>query len=128
VSKVRSCSRRVHCSRRVQAVISSAAVPCGAARNLFASEGRGGVFRFGIRAAYDRHLSSTKRHSPPLPPKIFRLPWNVIENKGPKMRKMGQMRLPWNVYENKQLNCIYPGMLLINKVVSRISAHPQFRM
>jgi hypothetical protein len=32
---------------------------------------------------------------------IFGLPWNVVDNKGPKMRKMGQMRLPWNVYENK---------------------------
>jgi len=37
------------------------------------------------------------------------------------MRKMGQMRIPWNVYENKQLNLIYPGMLLINKAVSRFS-------
>jgi hypothetical protein len=45
---------------------------------------------------------------------FFGLPWNVIENKGPKMRKIGQMRLPWNVYENRRLNLIYPGMLLIN--------------
>ena len=31
----------------------------------------------------------------------FGASWNVVDNKGPKMRKMGQMRLPWNVYENK---------------------------
>ncbi len=33
--------------------------------------------------------------------KFFHLPWNVIDNKGPKMRKMGQMRLPRNVFENR---------------------------
>jgi hypothetical protein len=49
------------------------------------------------------------------------LPWNVVDNKGPKMRKMGRMRLPWNVYENRGLNDIYPGMLLINMVVSLFS-------
>jgi hypothetical protein len=38
------------------------------------------------------------------------------------MRKMGQTRLPWNVYENKQVNLIYPGMLLINKVVKPFGA------
>ena len=38
---------------------------------------------------------------------FFGLSWNVIDNKGPKMRRMGQMRLPWNVYENKTLNKIY---------------------
>ena len=45
---------------------------------------------------------------------FFALSWNVVDNKGPKMRKMGQMRIPWNVYENTQLNLTYPGMLLIN--------------
>ena len=54
----------------------------------------------------------------PSPPKFFGVPWNVIENKGSKMRKMGQMRIPWNVYENKRLNLSYPGMLLINMMVS----------
>jgi hypothetical protein len=34
------------------------------------------------------------------------------------MRKMGQMRLTWNVYENKRVNLLYPGMLLINILVS----------
>ena len=33
--------------------------------------------------------------------KIFRVPRNVIDNKGQKMRKMGQMRIPRNVYQNK---------------------------
>ena len=33
--------------------------------------------------------------------KIFRLLRNVIDNKGPKMRKVRQMRIPRNVYENK---------------------------
>jgi hypothetical protein len=50
---------------------------------------------------------------------LFGLPWNVVENKGPKMRKMGRMRLPWNVYENKWLKSFHPGMSLINKMVSR---------
>ena len=57
---------------------------------------------------------------PPFPHKnfnFFSLSWNVIDNKGSKMRKMGQMRLPWNVFENKKLNLIYPGILLINIVV-----------
>jgi hypothetical protein len=35
------------------------------------------------------------------PFKFFCAIWNVVENKGPKMRKMRQMRIPWNVYENK---------------------------
>jgi len=69
------------------------------------------------RRAADRQLPTTVL-AVPLPPKILGLPWNVIDNKGPKMRKMGRMRLPWNVYENKRLNLAYPGMLLINKVVS----------
>ena len=38
--------------------------------------------------------------------KFFPLPWNVIENKGPKMRKMGQTRIPWNVFENTGLTQI----------------------
>jgi hypothetical protein len=49
---------------------------------------------------------------------FFGVPWNVVDNKGPKLRKMGQMRLPWNVYENTAFNLIYPGMLLINMAVS----------
>jgi hypothetical protein len=43
--------------------------------------------------------------------KFFRLPWNVIDNKGPNLRIMGRMRLPWNVAENKGLLSFYPGML-----------------
>jgi hypothetical protein len=37
------------------------------------------------------------------------------------MRKMRKVGLPWNVYERKELNLCYPGMLLINKVLNRIS-------
>ena len=53
--------------------------------------------------------SIAHRRSGSIPPaqnfyKIFCLSWNVIDNKGPKLRKMGQMRLPWNVYENRQLS------------------------
>ena len=48
---------------------------------------------------------------------FFGLPWNVIDNKGPEMRKMGQMKIPWNVYENNRVNRVLPGMLLINKGV-----------
>jgi hypothetical protein len=59
--------------------------------------------------------------------KKFGLPWNVIDNKGPEMRKMGQVRLPWNVYENQGLNPDYPGMFLINKVVSPFSDLPLLR-
>ena len=33
-----------------------------------------------------------------------------------------------DVYENKQVNQFYPGMLLINKVVSHFSGLRQFRM
>jgi hypothetical protein len=32
---------------------------------------------------------------------FFGLPWNVVDNKGPQMRKMRRMRLRWNVYEIK---------------------------
>jgi hypothetical protein len=32
---------------------------------------------------------------------FFGLPGNVVENKGPEMRKMRQMRTPRNVFENK---------------------------
>ena len=49
--------------------------------------------------------------------KIFRVPRNVVDNKGQEMRKMGQMRIPRNVYENTSTYNFYPGMLLINKVV-----------
>ena len=31
---------------------------------------------------------------PPSPSKNFRVPRNVVENKGPEIRKMGQMRIP----------------------------------
>jgi hypothetical protein len=34
---------------------------------------------------------------------FFWLPWNVVDSKGPEMRKVGRMRLPWNVYESKRL-------------------------
>jgi hypothetical protein len=53
---------------------------------------------------------------------FFGLPWNVIDSKGPKMRKMGQLRLPWNVYENKRLSLDYPGMLLMKKDLGQKSA------
>jgi hypothetical protein len=53
--------------------------------------------------------------------KNFRLPWNVVDNKEQKMRKMRQMRIPWNVHENKCTYRFYPGMLLIDKAVRRSS-------
>ena len=56
--------------------------------------------------------------SPNFLKKFFGVPWNVIDDKGPEMRKMGQMRIPWNVIENNQLSLIYPGMLLKNKLDS----------
>ena len=56
-------------------------------------------FPFTIRCERSNRRFLSPWGGPPY--KIFCLPWNVIDNKGPEMRKMGQMRLPWNVYENK---------------------------
>jgi hypothetical protein len=64
---------------------------------------------------------NTDAAATPSPIRIFRLSWNVVENKGPEMRKMRPIRLPWNVYENKQVNSIYPGILFINKVLSSLA-------
>jgi len=55
-----------------------------------------------------RTTRTAERGWAPLPPiHFFGLPRNVVDNKGPKMRKLRILRHTWNVYENKIVSGLY---------------------